>query len=482
MNATTNKRLLFSALYLGAMFLVAGTLFYRLQGFEGALFLQQGAAEHLAFRAASGGLGVGVAQRNVPPDLLLFDNPRAVRALRQDQHYDAMLLPVALRLDAVEIIAEHPARHALSMEGPAGADRVPIDTGTTVELGEKSLEVTRIGTWEGLVRTGTGRPMAAVALGATDPAEGPVLFLESGSWRQAHPDLALRFLWHASEADLHAALDRPLDPGAGARWGIRDGNAIQWFESFTPGTGARLRDGTRVALAEDHRAEGAVTLRVNDDSGERLARVAANQVAGDTRFLLELPAMSAKVLELHAWREDQVHVRMWHQNQPEPVRVRAPGDVWAVAPGDQMLDLRQVMADAVAVPGGKVFAAYAQAGGRRYALREGLAETIGEFRVQYEREQPPPDARYAIAVLDPAGAAVDTIHLAAGDRARIGAWVVSLAPENPFAPAGIALDVARRPGGFAQNLGLLLFVGGSFGLIVVRFRSRAFASKSSLPN
>ena len=475
MHMMASKRLLFSCLYLGAMFLVAGTLFYRVQGFQGVMLLQQGAAEHLAFRAASGGIGVGVAQRNVFPDLLLFDNPRAARVLRQDQHYDAMLLPVALRLDDVEIIAEHPARHTLSMEGPSGTRQLPIDTGTRVELGDDTLEVTGIGTWEGLVRTGTGRPMAAVALGAMVSFESPMIFLEADRWRLLGPDMALQFQWHASEAALQEAVHSTLDTLGGARWGLRDGKAIQWFESFTPGTGARLRDGTRVALAEDHRAEGWVSLRVIDGSGERLERVEANQAGDALPYLLEDPLAADRVLQLHAWREDQVHARLWRRGESEPVQTLAPGDVWALAPGELTLDLRQVMADAVAVPGGKVFAAYAQAGGRRYALREGLAENIGEYRVQYVREQPPPDARYAVAALDPAGDVVETVHLAAGDRARIGAWVVSLAGENPFAPAGIAMDVARRPGGFAQLLGLVLFAAGSFGLVLVRFSGKGRA-------
>ena len=101
-----------------------------------------------------------------------------------------------------------------------------------------------------------------------------------------------------------------------------------------------------------------------------------------------------------------------------------------------------------------------------------MSETVGEYRLLYREEPMPPEARYHVSILDPAGAIVDTCALEVGQEKRIGAWVIALSPENPFAPRGVALTVERRPGGLGQIVGLALFVLGSFGLVVARFAPR----------
>jgi len=469
MNVYVPKRLLLSSLYLGALFLVAGTVFYRLQAFTGVVFLQKGAAEHLAFRIAQGGLGIGVAQRGVMPELLLLDNPRVVQALRADQRYDALVLPYALQLDGVEIIHEPAPRHWLHVSGPETEQRIAVETGDTVSLGMETAEITGIGPWEGLVNSPSGRPMAALTVRGDDAEESSTLFLEAGPWYVLRPDLALHFQWHATERELQEALAAPDDPGEGARWGVRDGKAVQWFENFTIGTGTRLRNGTRIVLVETSESLDWVTLRVTGEDGDHTVKVAANEVNSTAPFIFENPAAAAQRVALHAWREDQVVCRLRVHGQPRTDTAIVPGATSPILPGGPVLHLKQCLAKAVAVPGGQINAVFMRAQGATRSLREGLAETVGDFRIRYEREQLPPDARYEISVLDSTGAMLQPIVLEKGKRRRVGAWVFSLAEENPFAPAGIAVAAVRRPGGAGQYIGLGLFIFGSFGLIVARF-------------
>lgn len=118
------KRLFISFIYLGVLFTGAGAIFYSLQSFSGTIFLLPDTGESLVFRPAEDGLKLGVSQRGVARDLLSFDNPRSVEALRADQNYDGLILPFALRLDAVEVVKENPPRQVLYIEGAGrGATR-----------------------------------------------------------------------------------------------------------------------------------------------------------------------------------------------------------------------------------------------------------------------------------------------------------------------------------------------------------------------
>jgi hypothetical protein len=466
---TTHKRLYLSCAYLGAMFLVAGTVFFRLQAFTGTVILQEGAIEHLAVRASEPGFALGLSQRSVPRDLLLLDDPRAMPALREDMNYDAVVLPFGLRLDRVTAGESHPPVHWLNVTGPDGQDDFRIEPGSPIAAGNRTLEVVGIGPWEGLVRTPAGAPMAALSFGS-----GPVLFLEAGRWYVPAPGTSIAFFWYADAPAFEAATRATPDESTGARWGARDGQAIQWFDNFVPGTGVKLRNGKRVQIVEDRRAERHIAVEITEGERARRVDVAANVQDDAALVLLEMPAAAERVVTLHAWREDIVLCRQLSPGQPPEDRELAPGETWHPAAGTASLYLRQVMANAAAVPGGQLSAVELRAGEKRYHVREGLVETVGDVRIAYRKEQRQPDARYALAAVGVDGAVMQSIELAERETRRIGAWLFSLAPENPAAPAGIALTARRRPGGFAQMAGLLLFVGGSFGLVLVRFgRTRA---------
>ena len=464
------KRLLLASLYLGALIIIAGGAFHYLQRFSGSVFLLPGAAESLAFSPVGGAFRPGVAQRAVAPDLLLFDNPRSARALRADQLYDGLVLPFSLRLDRVEIVREHPPKDILFIEGTGEPRREVIVPGQRIDLGGEPLEILGVGPWEGLMRDPRGAPMATVELaGASNTSvRRPVVFLESGGTSIVRPDLALCFLWHGSEEEARQAFVSSLDDVRGVRWGVREDKAIQWFENVVPGSGLVLRDGTQVTVGEVNRDEGRITLEIQRSVGRERRPLLANAATPEDQFIYEDPAATGHVFFLHAWRENQAIGRLL-QRGGAIQEFEMTGD----GPTDAPVVLKQVMAQAIAVPGDTVRAARVRHGERTTALREGSGETLGDFRLRYQMEPVPPEARYHLSAIDARGTVLQTFALEGAREVRVDAWVLALSAENPFAPQGVALTAVRRPGGWSQTIGIALFVLGSFGLVIARFAPRS---------
>lgn len=461
------KRLFLSSLYLGVFLSAAGTAFYYLQCFDGTVFLLPGVAERLAFCPADRSVRPGVAQRGVTPDRLLFDNPNSAKALRPNQAYDTLVLPFAIRLDGAELLTTHQPREMLYIEGPGESRAEAIAVGSQVALGLDALTVDTIGPWEGLVRDPASGPMAVVDIPKADGTPGQAVFLEPGSASILRPDLAVCFFWSANEPEARSAFIPSLEEVPGARWGVRDGPAVQWFENFIPGTGVIRRDGTQVTLSGASRSAGYITIAVQRSVGQERIRVSANAADEEAPFIYEDPSGTGQVLCIHAWREDQAIGRLLRRNAPPQEFAMALGE------GDAPVVLRQVMAHALPVPGGKIRAARVTLGDTSKTLREGLAETLGDYRLRYQTEAVPPDARYRVTFLSPNGATLKEGVLQSGTSIRQGGWVFSLSPENPFAPQGVALTAERPPGGLGQIVGLAIFVFGSLGLVVARFARRS---------
>lgn len=469
MQTIVTKRLLFSCIYLGALFLVAGTVFYRTQYFSGTIFLPDGNSEHLVVRPHDGSLGIGLSQRNVPADLLMLDNPGVTRALPREGSYDAVVLPFGLRLEEAVSGEAIPPIHTLVVEGPSDIQTVTVEAGDRVSIGRATLTVGHIGPWEGLLRNASGVPMAAVVLDSESPWTGPTHFLESGRWYTLSSAQAIYFAWHDNEPSARDAFAASLDEIDYVRWGVRDGAAMQWFEGLIPGTGLTLRDGTKVMLRAV--LSGGQTIRLAVDGGEGPVDVTVEANVGDhTRaYQFESPAATGHGIMLHAWREDEVVCRVLRRDRPAEERVLSPGTDWAIPPEGPTLHLAAVMDSAVPVAGGKLDAVYLQTADHTYSIREGLVETIEGHRIHYEKVDAGGGGRYTIDALDASGARIATRSLTGNNSARVGAWVFRLTGENPAGLSGIAVTATRRPGGWTQGIGLGLFLAGSFGLVFVRF-------------
>lgn len=470
MNERQHRRIYFSLLYLGVIFVGFAWVYGRFLHFEGVVFLLPKSSERLAIAPEGKGVALGAAQRGVEPELLLLDNPRTLSVLRRDQRYDGFLLPGALRLDEVEVLQEHPPWDVLYLAGVDGERKVTVAPGDTVTLDGASLQVESIGPWSGLIRDPRGGPMVLLRVTGSGAPER-MIFAEPGNLYRGGDGVAVAFAWFPNEAEARAAIPTSLDGIPGARWGVREGTAVQWMENFTPGSGIVLRDGTQVSVLALERAAGLLTLRVVEGGKARREVVRANESHEGPR-LFEDPAAAGCVVFIHGWREDLVLVTTLRRDGPLETTLAKPGETIALPCGEQTLRVEQVLGQAIAAPGGEVRAARVRSSEQDYTLREGAAERIGNARARYQAEVVPPDARYHLSLLGENGA-VETSFALEGDQSfRMGSWVYSVARENPFAPQGVAIRAERRPGGPAHWAGVVLFVCGSVGLVVARFRPR----------
>lgn len=203
-------------------------------------------------------------------------------------------------------------------------------------------------------------------------------------------------------------------------------------------------------------------LAFERSAGREMKVVKANGPEGNAPVVYEDPAATGRVLYLHSWREDRAIGRLLSRGAP------AKEIELGIGSGGAPVVLRQIMQQALAVPAGTVRAAQIRIGETSLVLREGLAETVGEYRLRYQMEALPPDARYHISTLDSGGASLAEHTLESGETLRAGVWIFKLSEENPFAPRGVALTAERRSSGIGEMLGLGLLVLGSFGLVLVR--------------
>jgi len=471
MRPSSHKRIWLSFTYLGLLFGLGGWLYARLLFFEGEVFLPRGAAERLAVAPHDPARTRWAGQRNVSADLLAFDNPRAAARLGRDGRFDAAFMPLGLRLEDLEIIHARPDTHHLHLIGPGGTEEVPIAPGAAVPLDGGEARVEHIGPWEGLIRHARGPAMAHVAAGDL----GGALFLESGSWNFPDGEIAVHFKWHESEDRARQARAASRDDIAGeARWGVQDGQAIQWIHGLTPGNALALRDGTRVMSLGTDPGRGELRVRVDDGGGARDVLIAANDFEGGGPIYYQDPASAPWIFMLHAWEDDRVLVQRFGTGGGPEERVLASGESWPGG-GEPPFRLEQVYSRAVPVTrsAGQLSAARLAWGDRVETLPEGHVKTLGGVRLEYIRRPQPPEALLHLAAVDDTGVERAAITLRPGGSARIGAWVIRARDGAQFSPEGVVLAASRRPGGWAFYGGLFLAAAGSFGLTYIRFTSPA---------
>lgn len=469
MDGFVNKRLCLALFYLGIVFGLGGWLFMRLQHFSGELYLARGVPEGLVVAPHQPGVSVNVNQRNVPRDLLLFDNPRAVSRLDRDGRYDAAVMPWRLRLDNVEVLKTFPDRHALIAHGADGTAERPIHAGEDVEVAGQKFRVEAIGPWEGLVRHARGEPMATLSI----RAGGPLLFLEAGAWRYPDPETAVRFVWADGEQGARGATRTTREAlHAGARWGVRDGGAVQWIQGLQRGNGVVLRDGTRVTFQEELRDGAAVRIRFEQSGGVEEVVVEANATGEGQDVYYQNPAQAVRVIQVCAWEEGRALVTELAGDEPARSRIFVAGER-ENGNGAGALQLGQVMARALPITqaAAQLHAARIVTPGRAYTLREGVVETIGGARLEYRRTPRPPEAAFHLTALSDGGAERGQHELVSGTAWRLGTWIYDAKDTTLDARDGVVLRATRRPGGWAFYLGVVLFAGGGAGWVYLRFRA-----------
>lgn len=468
-----------SLFYLGAVFLAAGYVYQRIQWFEGKICIEKGKAEHVVVRESSAEEGVFAEERNLPLELISFDNPRTARSCFDDKAvYDAVTLPFRLYLEDVVILEERPAREVLEVIQQGRKTPYPVETGVHFPLGTDSGTILGVQRWTGLLPHPSGQPMAAVSCHPPGEAWGAPLFLARGAWRMIAKSMALYLDWFENEALAKEKLPEELPGLESARWGVVEGQNTHWFNTFRPGAGMRLQDGTEVALLrfeERHgapeEAKPALLFSVNKNGTREEGWVYANGCSKDGSIRFEYPGQCETVLILHGWQDGVAWAKAFHKGQAwgeiklmEKQPWRPPGGFPHDVCADQIIqqavpvgdDTAPVQALSLQLPSGIIH------------LREGETHAGNDYRIHYLKRAQAPVVRY---VLDAVREGKKRQYMLSPEGSfQHGFWRFRQATENPHAGTIAVLEAERTLGGYSQLVGACLFVAGAFGWVVIRFK------------
>ncbi len=466
-------RLFLSLVYLGLLFSVAGYLYRQVLYFEGDLFLDTNTLAQWVVRPAGGSGALFSAQRNMPAGVILpaFENRIAARYGR-DTSVDVVALGLGIRLTSVKLLEEYPPREELTIEGPGGTRTESVQPGKDITLDSVKVRMLDVRPWAGLVRSSQGGPMACLTMrGGADTTPAP-LFLRADHWQNAASSTLFCLRWFSDQPSAEKALSERLED-SGARWGTTEGKRTQAFSSFAPGTGVTLQDGTEVTLVERRPAENghssALVVDTRRDGSSRQWTIEANRRVDGIPLFYSCPSEAQEAIVLHAWQDGEALVASYRQGALTSKQMHKEGGSFAVSTQTISIRLDQVMSKAAAAkpePDG-AWQLMIDAGQGETGLRQGMAVSLGDYRLTYHRLLPPPRLQYTLAVrgreIESAGREV---IMESGRGKRIGGWRITAPVEPANATQGLVMHTERSLGGPASLLGAFLFITGSVGWVL----------------
>ena len=211
---------------------------------------------------------------------------------------------------------------------PQGADYLTVEiplamrttvwgdklVGETIAIGPRKYVVEAIRPWSGLMRDIAGPPMAEVAVKLEDGPWITPIFCRENEWELVENSVAILLEWAYDKEAAQERIDAGTAIANASRWGVQDGNVMQWSSSFLAGTGFDLADGTSVTLLrhEPEREGGAAILVQVVREGETSERwVPVNEAEPEAIIHYEDPTAFPAVLHLVGVSEDLVAFRMY---------------------------------------------------------------------------------------------------------------------------------------------------------------------------
>ncbi len=481
MNYRLLLRIFAGLVYLGVLGAVAGAILGRITAFEGRVVIAKQRTESLALRPASGGMSFSLT-RNMPIDVLPLDNPQAARSLLDHKKvYDGAPLGLRLRLNDITVLAPVSERDVIEVRQTSGATAtVEARPGAELPVSPPAVPCTvrSVEPWAGLVRDASGRRMAAFSFhrkGEKDWTQG--LFAEAGQWTILAPEMALRLDWADSEDTARAGLPAARPGLDGARWSVLERGRVHQFETFTPGTGETLGDGTEYVLLGVNSAPGrssSIMVGVKRAGQARRVEVPANAAQPVEGVRFECPGAMPLVVVARAWRDGAAWVESFGPDHTfGPVRLEEGGE-WDATP-DLRFRFDQAMLQGVPVGlrGAPVWMAAVSTGdGQLLRLREGLSVRQGDLSLCYRRVPQPPVVRYAFQALSLSGKPIAAFTLAPGEKRRVQNWLFAQADDNLRADTSAVLVAKRLPASRYGIMGLMLAAFGAAGWLLSQARLR----------
>ncbi len=381
------------------------------------------------FLASSTAIRHRVAANDIP-----FEQEATRRTLDAVGTYDFVQLPFSVRLDGVNVIERPTPKDTLTIASPESEIELAIEAGQSVAVGPGLYDVAAIIPWTGLMCVAEGEPMAAITVRKDGGPWKDRALVSTARWLYIEAGLSLYLKWCASEEEARTVASAGIEAVSAARWGVQEGAAMHWFESFSSGTGIELRDRTIVTLleaAEEHafRSGPGPGILVHIERGgiARAAWIKANgpKPGGPVRF--EAPAYLDAALVLYGWRDGGALGRFFRQGRGGPAELMESGKTLASADDGWEVRLDQVLASAAPVTGGEVAVheALLTRKGREWRLRHGESVRIGDERLIFRRETPPPVVRYHVTVREEEPRFQCSFGIDPGETVRRAAWSFS---------------------------------------------------------
>lgn len=249
------------------------------------------------------------------------DTPLAVRNLAGDPVVEP--LPLVLRLHEA---APRPRARLVMWEG-AMEEAVTVAPDDEIEIGGLRLVVADIAPWTGLLHAPDGMPMAHIGLDVDDGASN--ILLPAGQWVTLTTGARALLVWHANEETARAASQRLHLDEHPARWGVIEGEGINWFSAFTPGTGLELDDGRQVVLLERADGDAAIRVLVVGPEGGEERIIPANAPGADPLVRYENPAALPVTVVVDAWNDSTALVTCLERGERVAQTELAVGRAWS---------------------------------------------------------------------------------------------------------------------------------------------------------
>lgn len=447
---------------LGLLAAGAGEAYLRFSAFQGELCASKNAPERIAiqitgaeynftplrnWRRAHQYLQTLPIYRNFHPEEIPFENKNAAELLDAAKTYNYIRLPFKIELKRTAVLEQTPPTCRLKQTGPGGELKKIIETGGKIEIGEKQFTVKTLRKWGGLLRNPKGSPMAAVSLRQPGQPWTENVFLPSGLWQRIEPEGALYFEWFDSQEAAGEAMATGQPARDSARWGVVEGDALHWFESFAPGTGITLGDGTSVVLLqleENPQDSGAaIKVQIEKNGQSSTIWVAANEKKKNEWVRFDYPALLDPALVLYGCPGGGVAVGVYRKKQKAVIKMLHTGKTWKGEGIPFELRLDQVLDRAVPVKpeDSPLYEAVLVSGDEELRLREGEAIRHNDILLEFTRTQPPPVLRYDLLLTGENGQTTP-FSVPPGKEVRIRDWRVAQAPpaHNPTQKAVLHLE------------------------------------------
>jgi hypothetical protein len=426
--------------------------------FSGELCVALGRSERIVVRRTPARrspleFDTGLIQRAVPADAIPFDDREtAAGLLNTSETYDYGQLLFSIRLEQVFVLSESEPWNLVKVTTPDAERSMDLVVNGQVNIDGQTHQVVAVRKWSGLLPLESGRPMAAISLREGNGAWTENLFLESGKWRRIEPHIGIRFSWFSSEAAAQEALRQGLPGIESARWGVVDGRAVNWFESFLPGAGAQLANGTAVALLRLDESDGepAIEIQFVEGGQVRTERVKANERDSHVPIRFEYYSKLETAILLNGFADGEAAAAAYHKQQSCGTKRVEAGQPWRPSGSPYELRLDQAMEHAVSVSlkDSTLYEALLRGPSRELRLRQGEAVRCGDVLLQFIRKAEAPRVRYDLAAVETASNKEHALSLGPDASVRFGDWRFSQASPtaDPYRTAVIRAEYSpTRP-------------------------------------